>query len=248
MLSNEYFDYETDRRNTFAGPFTGGSRVLVDGEIDRSTLRGGVRNALVLAAVAALAVLVFGAGSLLAMATAIGILAVLALGYTVPPLQLSYRTLGELDVAITHSLGVLLCGFVFLGGSWRDPEPWLLGVPFCLSILPSITLAGVPDVEADRAVGKATLAVRFGINTVATVATATALLAATTSVLLYALEVLPRAYGPLVALSVPHAVAIGWLVRDRLKAAAMPGRIDALMAASLAYIVWFGVVPLMELL
>ncbi|QLK27474.1 NAD(P)H-dependent oxidoreductase [Natrinema zhouii] len=248
VLSNEYFDYETDRRNTFAGPFTGGSRVLVDGELDRSALRAGIRNAIVLTAIAALAALAFGVGSPLTMAAVMGVLAVLALGYTMPPLQLSYRTLGELDVAATHSVGVLLLGFVAFGGSWRDPLPWLLGLPFFLSILPSIILAGVPDYEADRAAGKETLAVRFGVDGAATVAIATALLAAATSVLLYAAEVIPHAYGPLVALSVPHAIVIGWLVRDRLESSAMPGRIDRLMAASLGYIVWFGVVPLLELL
>ncbi|WP_255170623.1 NAD(P)H-dependent oxidoreductase [Natrononativus amylolyticus] len=246
VLSNEYADYETDRQNTFAGPFTGGSRVLVEGDLSFGDLRRGIGIGLGLAGAFGAGVLAAGAGSLPAMAAAMAILSVLALGYTLAPLKLAYRTLGELDVAVTHSIGVLLCGYLFLGGTWTDAEPWLLGLPFLLSILPAITLAGVPDYAADRAAGKKTLAVRFGVGGAAAVAAGTALLAAAVGSLWQFLGIVD-AYGPAIYLGIPHALVLVWLLRTRLDLET-PGRIDVLMVASLSYIVWFGVVPLVGLL
>jgi putative NADPH-quinone reductase/1,4-dihydroxy-2-naphthoate octaprenyltransferase len=248
VLSNEYFDYQTDRENAFAGPFTGGARVLVDGELSFREMRAGIGTTLSLTGLFAGAVLVTGAGATLPTAAVMGALAVLALGYTIPPLQLSYRTLGELAVAVTHSIGVLLCGFVFLGGAWSDPLPWLLGAPFLLAIVPSITLAGIPDYEADRSAGKQTIAVRFGIDRAETVAKVVTLLTALLATLWQLLDVVPGAYGPLIYLSVPHALGIVWLLNDRLGDRATPRRIDGLMIASLSYTLWFGVVPLLGLL
>ncbi|GAB3668277.1 NAD(P)H-dependent oxidoreductase [Halopiger thermotolerans] len=247
VLSNEYFDYPTDRENAFAGPFTGGSRVLVDGSLEFDDLRRGIGVALVLAVAAGGAALAVGPGSPVSTAVVMIALGVLALGYTVPPLELSYRTLGELDVAVTHSTGVLLVGYVLLGGAPNDPLPWLLSVPFLLSVLPSITLAGVPDREADRAAGKETIAVRFGIDGAARIATGIAILACLTGVGWAMLDVAGGAYGPLVALSVPHALGLVWLLRNRLWERLEPARIDGLMAASLTFLVWFGVVPLLNL-
>ena len=71
--------------------------------------------------------------------------AVLALAYTVPPLKLSHRGFGEIDVALTHSAGAILAGYVAQGGTWTDSAPWLLSLPLGLAVLPSILLAGCPD-------------------------------------------------------------------------------------------------------
>lgn len=248
VLTNEYFDYETDRENTFAGPFTGGSRILVDDEVSFGALRTAITVALLLTGLFGLGVLAVGAGTTSVMAGVMGVVALLAIGYTVPPLQLSYRTLGELDVAATHSIGVMLCGFVFVGGSVVDPTPWLLGAPLFLATLPSITLAGVPDCEADRTAGKKTIAVRFGVGRAATVAGVTALLAALIAALWHLLDVVPDAYGPLVYLGVPHALGLVWLLSTSLDADAAPYRIDKLMIVSLSFVLWFGVVPLIYLL
>ena len=248
VLSNEYVDYETDRENTFAGPFTGGSRVLVDGELSFRALRTGAVVALALAGIFGLGVLALGAGSPVVMASVMAALAVLAIGYTVPPLQLSYRTLGELDVATTHSLGVMLCGYVFVGGSLTDPVPWLLSAPLLLGTLPSIILAGVPDYEADVAAGKRTIAVRFGVDRAATLAGAAALLAAVIATSWQLLGVVPDAYGPVIYLSAVHALGLVWLLHTRLDPEEAPTRIDGLMVAALSYVLWFGVVPLVGLL
>lgn len=45
------------------------------------------------------------------------LMSLLALGYTMPPLKLSWRGLAETDVGIRHSIAVMLMGFVFQGGN-----------------------------------------------------------------------------------------------------------------------------------
>lgn len=129
VFLNEWFDVDSDRRNQNAGLFTGGSRVLVDGRLDRAAMRKGIGLSL-LAAVAAL--------------------------------KLSHRGFGELDVALTHSAGAIMAGYVAQGGGWNDDMPWLLALPLGLSILPSILLAGCPDRAADQAAAKRTLVVILG--------------------------------------------------------------------------------------
>ena len=247
VLSNEYVDYETDRRNTFAGPFTGGSRVLVDGELGFRSVAAGAIVAGLLATVSGLIAISIGAGDPVELAAVSLGLAVLALGYTLPPLKLSYRTLGELDVAVTHSLGVLLLGYVVAGGTVTDPTPWLVSLPFVLAVVPSITLAGVPDRSADRAVGKRTIAARFGFDVAAAVAAGAAILAVATA-LAMKWGGLVDVYGLGIYLAVPHAAIVVWLVLGRVRGLDAPRRIDVTMVTALTFITWFALVPLLELL
>jgi 1,4-dihydroxy-2-naphthoate polyprenyltransferase len=46
---------------------------------------------------------------------------------------------------------------------------------------------------------------------------------------------------------VPHGALLTWLVYRHLRSGAPPGRIDGLMAASLGYVLWFGLVPVFRL-
>ena len=118
VFTNDEFDFESDLRNRHHGPFTGGSRVLVDGSISFASMQVAVLVALgaFLASGLALATVVPPFPSLLILAA----LGVLALGYTVPPLKLCWRGLGEIDVGLTHSLGVILCGYAFQGGAMDE--------------------------------------------------------------------------------------------------------------------------------
>jgi putative NADPH-quinone reductase/1,4-dihydroxy-2-naphthoate octaprenyltransferase len=246
VLTNEYCDVETDRRNRNYGVFTGGSRVLIDDRLAATEVRGGIAAALGLAAIR-------GGGLLIAVGFAPVVLgalialAALALGYTAPPLRLSYRGLGELDVALTHSLGVALLGFAVQGGAWNAPAPWLLCLPLGLAVLPSITLAGVPDHDADRAAGKGTLTVRAGIRGACLIAAhATALAAAAAIALSHVPAVAPLLEG--IAFGVlPHAAVLLLMLAAHLRGDLRASRIDGLMVVALSYTLWFVLIPIINL-
>lgn len=249
VFGNDYVDYDSDCRNRNAGLYTGGSRTLVDGRAGFPAWRFAIAVALALAAVSAGFVL--GTTPQPAAAAALVLAAVvLTLGYTAPPLKLSYRGFGELDVALTHSLLVLLCGYVFLGGAWYDALPWLLGLPLAVAILPAIILAGIPDYSADAFVAKRTLAVRFGPRGAVALALAATVGAAFLALLWTQLALAHGAYAGVIWFVLPHAALLGVLLyrhlqRDRAGAAT---RIDGLLTAALTYIIWFVAVPFYNLI
>jgi len=247
VLINELVDFPSDRDNRFFSAFTGGSRVLVEGKLSTREVRGGVIAAFLGFLGGSLWLLALTPASPASVITVLGVLAVLAIGYTAPPLKLSYRGLGELDVAVTHSIGVLLCGYVFLGGAWSDPLPWILSLPLLLAILPSITLSGIPDREADKAVGKRTLAVRLGPTGALGVALVFTLLAAVVAVTWQFMGLADGAFAGIALVVVPHGVLLTWLLSRQIRSDGTPGRIDGLMVASLGYVLWFGLIPVFRL-
>ncbi len=247
VLSNEYIDYDSDRRNDNAGPFNGGSRVLVEGGLNRKEVRLGILTAGVL--LAAVVTILFSVPGPLGMPDffLMGALGVLAVGYTFPPLKLSYRGLGELDVGFTHSIAVILCGFVIQTGQWGDPHPWLLGIPLFFATLPSIILSSIPDHDADRAVGKRTSAVLLGPARAAGMAMAATVLALVSTWLLMAADVFRGALWNVNILIATHALVLCYALWSYVREGAPVKRINGLMILSLTYVLWFGVVPLIEL-
>jgi 1,4-dihydroxy-2-naphthoate polyprenyltransferase len=250
VFLNDWFDFESDRQNRNSGPFSGGSRVLVDGRIERPALRRGITGALLgtallIAALAAAA----PPGQLGAVAVTYSLLALLALAYTVPPLKLSHRGLGELDVVLTHSAGVLLAGYVLQGGGLGDSLPWLLALPLGIAILPSILLAGCPDRRADDAAGKRTLVVKLGLRNTLRLAMAATVLAPATGLLLLLVrpELVPL-LGWGVAGATAHAAWLWKRLRGLLALDVVPERIDGTIVVALTFMLWFCVPPLIALM
>ncbi len=259
VFTNEWFDYESDRRNLLYGPFNGGSRVLVDGALSFAELRLGIVAALAIAALCAGVLIdrLAGATALLAAATLL-VTTALGLSYTAPPLKLAWRGAGELTVAFTHSFVVILCGHVLQGGSLGDPLPWLISLPLFISVLPAIILSGVPDADADRDAGKRTLVVRLGRRRAEWLALALVPTAAIAALLLKDIPSVHGALDGLLPFVMPHAAVLSWLIyREPKPRLSSPGasqgatppqeRIDALMVAALTYIVWFVLIPLLRL-
>lgn len=249
VFLNDWFDFESDRINLFGGPFSGGSRVLVDGRIHRPAMRQGITLAL-LGAAAALAVLLALAPAASAGSTAAvyALLALLALAYTVPPLKLSHRGFGEVDVALTHSAGVIMAGYVAQGGHWADSLPWLLALPLGLAVLPSILLAGCPDRTADQAVGKRTLVVILGPRGAIRLAIIACIAAPAVAALLALTRPdMAALLGWSAAGGTVHAVWL-WRRLQRLAKGPLPDRIDGPIVLALTFMLWFCVPPLIVLL
>ncbi|HET7267016.1 MAG TPA: NAD(P)H-dependent oxidoreductase [Oleiagrimonas sp.] len=248
VFANEYFDYESDRNNCAAGPFNGGSRMLVEHKLDFRNLRHGIAVALTAAVVcAAFAIELASAPGTVTVLLAV--VFVLTLGYTTPPLKWCYRGLGELDVAVSHSFMVLLVGYLLQGGLWWTATPWLLALPICVSILPAIILSALPDHHADIQAGKGTLPVRLGARAATWLALALTIAAAALGLIMARMAPTHVAYHDIVWGMVPHAGLLVLMLlrllhgRERLA----DRRIDAVMVVALSYILWFVAIPFWNL-
>ena len=248
VFLNDWFDFDSDRLNRLGGPFTGGSRVLVDGRLDHAAMRKGIGLSILGAAGALVALAAVVPAAATGTTVAIyALFAILALAYTVPPLKLSHRGLGEVDVALTHSAGAIMAGYVAQGGHWTDSTPWLLALPLGLAVLPSILLAGCPDRTADQAVGKRTLVVLLGSRGAIRLAMAACLAAPALAALLALTRMdLSALLGWSAAGGTVHAIWL-WRCLHRLASGKLPGRIDGPIVLALTFILWFCLPPLIAL-
>lgn len=245
VFTNECFDFESDRRNTASGPFTGGSRAIVEGRLDFADLRAGI-------AATATAALVFAAFAIRLAARPVEVIVLLAiaflltLGYTAPPLKLCHRGLGELDVAITHGFLTVLAGWMLQGGSAWAPMPWLLALPLGTAVLPAIILSGLPDRAADAAAGKRTLAVRIGARPAVWLALLLTVVAAALAIWIASLPAAHFAYRNIMwgALPWTGGLVLSLLALLRKRRDPADARIDGVMMLALAYMLWFVAVPI----
>lgn len=155
---NEYADFESDRR-TERTSFSGGSGALVDRNLGPELgLQAAVAALAACTGVTAVTVLT-GLFSPLA-ATLLALFLLLGWEYSVWPLALAWRGLGELDNAIAGGLVLPLYGYAVVTGS--------ASVALVAAFLPTtaflfLTLLATtwPDRQADARAGKATLATRL---------------------------------------------------------------------------------------
>ena len=88
----------------------------------------------------------------------------------------------------------------------------------------------------------------FGPHRAAATAGVFAMLAAAAAILLRQQGWMPSAAGLLIYLTLPHALWLGLAIRRYIRQGEACRRIDGLMAKSLSFVLWFGVVPLLDLL
>jgi len=159
--SNEYYDYETDRINKEYNRFSGGSRILPEGNLSRDTAFKCFIMAIIGIFIIALIYFLFFFADrpFLCIMAIIGLMS--GIFYTTPPFQWAYRGIGEIMILFAYGFLTVLSGYYIATGeiSW---EPLLLSLPPAFSVFSVILINEFPDYLADKAVGKNNLVVRFG--------------------------------------------------------------------------------------
>lgn len=174
---------------------------LLDGRV---TLKGAKQLAIA-AGIASIAV-----GLLVGVVFTLGVMLALVLGwaYSVPPVRL--KTRAGFDVAVNSlALGTFgpLAGWAAVNPDLSD-FPWLMALQGTLAAIGLYLPTTLADLEADRAVGYRTIAVRLGASTTYRLGFAFWIAAAGLSVVLAALDaVIPRSMLALEILMVPVLVA-----------------------------------------
>ena len=155
-LANDYGDARTgvDARDPSYYGFFGGSKLIQEGVLSPSFYG---RAAFFFGLVA----VVSGSAALLAVGSpwlVLVLLAALGLGlaYTLPPLRLSYRRLGEAAVFLLFGPACVAAGAAVQGWTLADPAVWLLSLPFGFLASAVLVANEVPDATTDAFSGKRT--------------------------------------------------------------------------------------------
>jgi 1,4-dihydroxy-2-naphthoate octaprenyltransferase len=198
--ANDYFDYEADRANRTPTRWSGGSRVLVNGELPRPVA---LRAALLVGAVAPLAeiALVLDATRERSMLLSVALLVVmqgLAWCYSGPPMRLHARGFGEPTTALVVPLLTPLAGFAIQAGC-LEWAPVALVLPLCFLQVVMLLTIELADRDGDGAVGKRSWVVLLGPEA-----------AARLNVALLAAAFLATMLG--VGWGVPASVALAWVL------------------------------------
>ena len=85
-------------------------------------------------------------------------------------------------------------------------------------------------------IGAAKLAIAFTI------------VSALTVLIFKAFNIIPGVFGNMIYIVIPHAILLVLLISRYFKSKTLPVRIDSIMIASLTYILWFALLPLIKLM
>ena len=161
VFANDWADLETDRRNNTYNIFSGGSRVLVEGALERRQLgiAAVLMTVLALGTGGGLWLLKGSATPLAAMTLGIALL----WGYSFPPFRLNYRGAGEILQTLGVGAVLPVVGFTAQGGSLAS-FPWsVLAMTLPVSLACAVTTS-LPDEPSDRFARKRTASVLLGID------------------------------------------------------------------------------------
>jgi len=155
-LANDYFDFLS---GADAGDSIGGSRVLQDGKLTLSEIRGAMILFYLLALLCGLWIVWVTQLWWLTILMLFSFLS--SLFYTAPPVRYGYFGLGELFVGINMGPVMVAGAAAAISGRFIVEAVWL-SLPIGFMVAMILYYQSLPDIDEDRAVGKRTIASRLG--------------------------------------------------------------------------------------
>jgi 1,4-dihydroxy-2-naphthoate octaprenyltransferase len=178
-FDNDYFDQESDSITTRTA-WSGGSGVISGDELPQNVALFAGRGCQMIGLVATIEAIFVGNIALGIVGIAIMFFAWF---YSVPPVRLLERGLGELDGVLVVSVLVPLAGYTaFAHGI--GPHVLLAILPGACAMFAMMLSVEIPDAPADRITGKRNLVVRWGVAYAAIVARTFATFAVMTLILI----------------------------------------------------------------
>lgn len=160
-LINDYYDsFGSDPINRYATPFSGGSRVIQNGEMSQGNVRLLAYICLGLGVVCGLVLIYYGR-PWVALLGLFGLAA--AYLYSASPVQLMSKGLGELTIFLAFGPVLTLGAYYALTGR-ASPEAFYVGLPLAFLITAILWINEFPDLEADTAAAKEHLVARLGLR------------------------------------------------------------------------------------
>jgi 1,4-dihydroxy-2-naphthoate polyprenyltransferase len=166
-FSNEIADVNSDMINKNRTLFNGGTGLIIDNKISVNTLITGTIISSVGALLLSLIFVFFYNYSWITILFT-GICLLFGLGYSIPPLKLSHRGLGEISAFFSYGIPLIAGGIIFQTGNnlifevLSDYKIYLLVLPVSISVFNVLSLTQIPDTEADRGMGKKSISVIIG--------------------------------------------------------------------------------------
>jgi 1,4-dihydroxy-2-naphthoate octaprenyltransferase len=161
-LINDYYDsFGSDPLNLHVTPFSGGSRVIQDGDLAAETVKTLAYFFLALGVVCGLALIYYAQRPWVAVFGFLGLLA--GFCYSASPVQLMSLGLGE--ALIFGAFGPLLTlGSYYVQSGRLQPVGAAVALPLAFLITAIIWINEFPDLEADVAAAKRHLVARLGLK------------------------------------------------------------------------------------
>jgi 1,4-dihydroxy-2-naphthoate polyprenyltransferase len=164
FLTNEYVDYEVDKRNKSSTQFSGGSKVLIENKLPRKTaLISGIIFGFIFVIFIGTTYFIFFY-NVYPKLVYFGLLGlIIGIAYGNPPFKLSYKGFGEILTALGCGYLAVVTGY-YISAVNIDLTPLLLSIPPALTVFCLAFINAYPDIESDKIGGKMTLPARFGID------------------------------------------------------------------------------------
>jgi 1,4-dihydroxy-2-naphthoate octaprenyltransferase len=248
-VTNDYYDYPSDRLNTKRGVFNAGSGVLVDGTLGFNEVKKGILVLLGLILVFGVLLIQVAKDVFTSLILVFGLLGIfLFLGYSVPPLIFSYRGLGEIAMSVMTAPFPVLLGYLIQTGRWTDPLPWLVSIPLFLATLTAGALGSLPDYHADMQVSRKRFAVIFGPRLTAIMSLGLIAITALSGVLLWYFRILTGPGSIVIFVVIPYSLILGKGVLTLLQTGDYERNIEGIFQLAIFNILLFGLIPLVSLL